>query len=91
MRAPKPDKEDPAVVAAREREERRAESMRTSETQALLAGATARRTRRNGVAGGAGAVPLIAPTDNGGSSSGRSNSRAVRDFGGMGENQIALY
>lgn len=60
MRSPKPAKEDPAVVAAREREERRAESARTEETQALLMGATQRRLRRFGrvAAGSGGSVPI---------------------------------
>lgn len=49
MRSPKPPKEDPAVVQAREREERRAENARTEETQALLLGATQRRLRRFGL------------------------------------------
>ena len=60
MRSPKPAKEDPAVVAARDREERRAESARTEETQALLMGATQRRLRRFGrvASGSGGSVPI---------------------------------
>lgn len=64
MRTPKAEKEDPAVVAAREREERRAEAARTEETQGYLMGATVRRLRRFGrVSGGSGGnVPLVAPS-----------------------------
>lgn len=68
MRTPKPTPEDPKVVAAREAEQRRAETARTEETQALLMGATQRRLRRTGrlgTGGGAAAsggnVSLIAP------------------------------
>lgn len=68
MRAPKPEKEDPAVVAAREREQARAEATRTEETQALLVGQTQRRLRRFGKLPGAsassgGSVPIygVAP------------------------------
>ena len=62
MRTPKVTlpAEDPATKAAREREERRAESARTEETQAWLLGATGRRNRRFGSLGG-GSVPLAAP------------------------------
>lgn len=64
MRSPKPPKEDPNVVAAREREQRRAETARTEETQAYLTGATLRRNRRFGrVAGGSGgSVPIYGGT-----------------------------
>jgi len=59
MRSPKPAKEDPNVVAAREREQRRAETARTEETQAYLQGATIRRNRRFGrVGAGGGSVPI---------------------------------
>lgn len=59
MRSPKPAKEDPNVVAAREREQRRAETARTEETQAYLQGATIRRNRRFGkIGGGGGSVPI---------------------------------
>ena len=57
---PKTPKEDPAVVAAREREQRRAETARQEETQAYLIGSTRRRLRRTGLLGGSGGnVPLI--------------------------------
>ncbi len=56
MRSPKAAKEDPAVVAAREREQKRAENARTEETQALLIGQTQRRLRRFGSLGGS--VPI---------------------------------
>jgi hypothetical protein len=58
MRSPKPAKEDPNVVAAREREQRRAETARTEETQAYLQGATIRRNRRFGKVGAGGSVPI---------------------------------
>ncbi len=59
MRTPKVTlpEEDPAAKAAREREQKRAESARTEETQALLLGSTVRRLRRTGTIGG-GSVPL---------------------------------
>lgn len=61
MRSPKPAKEDPNVVAAREREQRRAETARTEETQVYLQGATIRRNRRFGkVSNGGGSVPIYA-------------------------------
>lgn len=62
MRTPKVTlpEEDPATKAAREREQRRAESARTEETQAWLLGATGRRNRRFGSLGG-GSVPMSAP------------------------------
>jgi hypothetical protein len=101
MRAPKPDKEDPAVVAAREREERRAESARTSETQALLVGATQRRLRRTGRLG-SGGVPLIAAASDGGGAMGvmggglmGGSSGGYSNFGGSGPSfgdfQTSLY
>ena len=79
MRSPKPAKEDPAVVAARDREERRAESARTEETQALLMGATQRRLRRFGrvAAGSGGSVPIY-----GGGVSAGANGRSGSGFGG---------
>lgn len=61
MRTPKVNlpAEDPATKAAREREQARAESARTEETQALLLGDTVRRLRRFGRAGGSGgSVPI---------------------------------
>ena len=61
MRTPKPPKVDPSVVAAREREERRAETARIEETQAYLIGSTRRRLRRTGALGG-GSVPIYGPT-----------------------------
>jgi len=64
MRSPKAAKEDPAVVAAREREQRRAENARTEETQALLIGATQRRLRRFGSLGGS--VPIYGGSSGGG-------------------------
>lgn len=98
MRKPAADKEDPNVVAAREREERRAESARTSETQALLIGATQRRLRRTGRLAPGGSVPLIAPSSGGASSGGGSGgfsgggfSGAGGGFGGSTDYQTALY
>ncbi|WP_338575721.1 hypothetical protein V8J38_11180 [Brevundimonas olei] len=67
MRSPKAPQEDPAVVAAREREERRAENARTEETQALLLGATQRRLRRFGRIGSGGSVPIYGGGSSGGS------------------------
>lgn len=61
MNKPKAAKEDPAVTAAREREQRRAEAARTSETQALLLGDTMRRFRRFGRLGGSSLVGTVAP------------------------------
>lgn len=61
MRTPKVNlpPEDPATKAAREREQARAESARTEETQALLLGDTVRRLRRFGRVGGSGgSVPI---------------------------------
>lgn len=61
MRTPKVTlpEEDPATKAAREREQRRAETARTEETQALLLGDTVRRLRRFGKIGGSGgSVPI---------------------------------
>jgi hypothetical protein len=64
MRSPKAAKEDPAVVAAREREQKRAENARTEETQALLIGQTQRRLRRFGSLGGS--VPIYGGSSGGG-------------------------
>lgn len=88
MRTPKAEKEDPAVVAAREREERRAEASRTSETQALLIGATQRRLRRTGKlpgqgGGSGGSVPIYAPASAGaGATGGGSSGSFGGGFGG---------
>ncbi|WP_374387090.1 hypothetical protein [Brevundimonas sp.] len=74
MRTPKVTlpKEDPAVTAARQREEARVEAARTEETQALLTGATVRRLRRFGrvSSGSGGSVPIYRPPSTGGSSGG---------------------
>lgn len=101
MRSPKPEKEDPNVVAAREREERRAENMRTEETQALLIGATQRRLRRYGSPASGGSVPIYAGSapssvaagggggvsfSSGGGSGGGGGSR-----GGGGRDMAMLY
>lgn len=72
MNKPKVQKEDPAVAAAREREERRAEAARTAETQALLLGDTTRRFRRYGRLGGGGFAGTVAPAM-GGSGTGASS------------------
>lgn len=75
MRSPKATPEDPAVVAAREREQKRAETARTEETQALLIGDTVRRLRRFGKMpgkGGGGSVPIYA-----GSAAATSGGRAT--------------
>ena len=78
MRTPKPPAEDPSVVAAREREQRRAETARQEETQAYLIGSTRRRLRRTGLLGGSGGnVPLIRPT-------GRTGSGGMGGSGGGG-------
>lgn len=71
MRTPKVTlpEEDPATKAAREREQLRAESARTEETQAWLMGATGRRNRRFGaLAGGSsgGSVPVVGGPSAGG-------------------------
>ena len=71
MRTPKVTlpEEDPATKAAREREQLRAESARTEETQAWLMGATGRRNRRFGaLAGGGsgGSVPVVGGPSAGG-------------------------
>lgn len=65
MNKPKAPKEDPAVTAAREREERRAEASRTAETQALLLGDTTRRFRRYGALSGNGFAGTVAPAGGG--------------------------
>lgn len=80
MRSPKPAKEDPNVVAAREREQRRAETARTEETQAYLQGATIRRNRRFGKIGAGGSVPIY-----GGSSTTASGSGATGGSSGGGD------
>ncbi len=94
MRTPKAEKEDPAVVAAREAEQRRAENQRTFETQALLIGATQRRLRRTGKISG-GSVPLIgAPAGGaapGASSSGFSAASAGREGGGFSSRFDGLF
>lgn len=92
MRAPKPEKEDPSVVAAREREQARAEATRTEETQALLVGQTQRRLRRYGKLPGAsaargGSVPIYGPAPTGGSAAGggtASGGFGLDRFGGAG-------
>jgi len=84
MRSPKPAKEDPAVVSAREREERRAESARTEETQALLMGATQRRLRRFGrvAAGSGGSVPIYGGSGGGGAGGGGVSGGGLNMGGG---------
>ena len=75
MRSPKATPEDPNIVAAREREQARAEAARTEETQALLLGDTVRRLRRFGRLPGrgnasGGSVPIYgAPSVPGGGGS----------------------
>lgn len=78
MRTPKAEKEDPAVVAAREREQARAEATRTEETQALLVGQTQRRLRRYGKLPGSGggrggSVPIYGPAPSAASGGGASS------------------
>jgi len=100
MRSPKAAKEDPAVVAAREREQKRAENARTEETQALLIGATQRRLRRFGAVSAGGSVPIYGGagqaggTVTGGGSSifaggGGGSAGGVR--GGGGSDMAVLY
>ena len=84
MRSPKPAKEDPALVAAREREQRRAENARTEETQAMLLGATQRRLRRFGKLSGRGSVPIITPQVTGGGNRGVGGGGVVSTGGGTG-------
>lgn len=86
MRSPKAAKEDPKVVAQREREQRRAENARTEETQALLIGATQRRLRRFGsIAGRGGAVPIYgAAPGRGTTGGGTGGSTGGGGFGGGG-------
>ncbi|GAA0768860.1 hypothetical protein GCM10009434_08670 [Brevundimonas olei] len=79
MRSPKAPQEDPAVVAAREREERRAENARTEETQALLLSATQRRLRRFGRVASGGSVPIYGGRPIGGNGGG-----GPRGLGGGG-------
>jgi hypothetical protein len=100
MRTPKPTPEDPAVVAAREREQRRAETARTEETQALLMGATQRRLRRTGrlsnaaSAASGGNVSLIAPVGTMTPTGSFGGFTPTGGFGGGGmggDYQTALY
>lgn len=72
MNKPKTPKEDPAVTAAREREERRAEAARTADTQALLLGDTTRRFRRFGGLSGSSYAGTVAPASGGVAASGSS-------------------
>lgn len=64
MRTPKVTlpAEDPAAKTAREREQKRAETARTEETQSLLLGNTVRRLRRFGAVSGGGSVPIYGPS-----------------------------
>lgn len=71
--------EDPATKAAREREERRAEGLRTEETQSLLLGDTVRRLRRFGRIGSGGSVPIY-----GGGGRRGGGGGTVRNNGGGG-------
>lgn len=102
MRSPKATPEDPKIVAAREREQARAESARTEETQALTLADTLARIRRfgklPGMAGG-GSVPIYAAAPRsgggGGSSGGGSGGSSSGYGGGSGrggdEMQTVLY
>lgn len=85
MRTPKVTlpEEDPATKAAREREERRAESARTEETQAWLLGATGRRNRRFGSLGGGGSIPIYNAPARGGSRGGGARGGGGGGFGGF--------
>ena len=99
MRKPQAEKEDPKVVAAREAEQRRAETARTEETQALLLGATQRRLRRFGRLPGAaangsgGSVSLIAPAASASAASSSGSGAAFSPMGGGGSSafDLALY
>lgn len=103
MRTPKVNlpPEDPATKAAREREQARAESARTEETQALLLGDTVRRLRRFGRVGGSGgSVPIYGgqPTTRGsttggaaGSSGGFAGAGLIAGNSGGAQNQTVLY
>lgn len=87
MRTPKPEKEDPAVVAAREREQARAEATRTEETQALLVGQTQRRLRRYGKLPGSsggrgGSVPIYGPPPTAAGGGGAAGSGGFSGGGG---------
>lgn len=82
--------EDPAVVAAREREQRRAENARAEETQALLIGATQRRLRRTGRLGAVGGVPLIRPTGGGVSGGGTGGGSVMSGGGGSGGGRMLV-
>ena len=100
MRTPKVTlpEEDPATKAAREREQLRAESARTEETQAWLMGATGRRNRRFGaLAGGGsgGSVPVVGGPSaggGGGTSGGLSfGSGAPTSGAGGGANRFGQF
>ncbi len=93
MRSPKATPEDPAIVEARKREQARAESARTEETQALTLADTLARIRRFGKLPGAsgGSVPIYAATSGGrstvstgGGGSGPSGGGYVGGGGGGG-------
>lgn len=84
MRSPKAPQEDPAVVAAREREERRAENARTEETQALLLGATQRRLRRFGRVASGGSVPVYGGGLSGAPAVGSGGAAGGGSGGGIG-------
>lgn len=84
MRSPKPAKEDPNVVAAREREQRRAETARTEETQAYLQGATIRRNRRFGKVGSGGSVPIYGAAPSTSTVGGGGGGGGGGDFGAGG-------
>lgn len=87
MRTPKVTlpEEDPATKAAREREQARAESARTEETQALLLGDTVRRLRRFGRVGGSGgSVPIYNPTTRGATTAINPRASATGGTAGLG-------
>lgn len=83
MRSPKATPEDPAIVEARKREQARAESARTEETQALTLADTLARIRRFGKMPGAssGSVPIYAasPGRSGGASGASGTSGGSAD------------
>lgn len=90
MRTPKVTlpEEDPATKAAREREQRRAESARTEETQALLLGDTVRRLRRFGSVGGSGgSVPIYGSAGAGGGVGGKVGGQRAGG-GGIGSRGV---
>src|SRR5690606_2382645 len=78
MRGHKAPQEDTAVVAAREREERRAADARTEETEARRLGAPQRRLRRFGRVASGGSVPIYGGRPIGG------NGGGTRGLGGGG-------